>query len=89
MTLSRQWKTLSIRILHFPDRMTGRLLEDVSYEKPCNAKQNFNILVDGVADGADEAAGRCLKRSFNWFFHDLGLDSADMAPTICSLYLLS
>ncbi len=89
MTLSRQWKRFSIRVLHFPDRMTGRLLEDVSYEKSCKARQSLNILVNGVADGAGEAAGRRPKRSFNRFFHNFGLNSADMAPTICSLYSLS
>ncbi|EJT67961.1 hypothetical protein GGTG_14462 [Gaeumannomyces tritici R3-111a-1] len=39
------------------------------YEKPCNARQSFNILVDGVADGAGEAAQR-RPRSFDHFFHD-------------------
>ncbi|KAK3897696.1 hypothetical protein C8A05DRAFT_19579, partial [Staphylotrichum tortipilum] len=43
------------------------------HEKPCNAKQNFNILVDGVADGAGEVVERRLKRSFNWFFHDFSV----------------
>ncbi len=69
--------------------MTGRLLENVSYEKSCDARQSLNILVDGVADGAGEAAGRCPKRSFNRFFQDFGFNSVDMAPMICSLYLMS
>jgi hypothetical protein len=58
--------------------MTGRLLENVSYEKPCNAGQSLNILVDGVADGAGEAARRRPKGSFN---HFSGLYSADIAPS--------
>ena len=70
MTPSRQWKTLSIRVLHFLDWMTERLLEDVCYEKPCYARQSLNILVDGVVDGAGEAAPR-RSRSFDHFFHDL------------------
>jgi hypothetical protein len=49
-------------------------------EKPCNARQSLNILVDGVADGAGEAARR-PKSSFNHFFRDFGLYSADIAPT--------
>jgi hypothetical protein len=57
MALWRQWKTLSIRVLRFLDWVTERLLENVSYEKPCDAK-SLNILVDGVADGAGEAARR-------------------------------
>jgi hypothetical protein len=61
--------------------MTGRLPENVSYEKPCNARQSLNILVDGVADGAGEAARRCPNSSFNHFFRDFGLFSADIAPT--------
>lgn len=69
--------------------MTGRLLEDVSYEKPCKARQNLNILVDSVADGASEAGGRRPKRSFTRFFHDFGLNSVGMAPTLCSPYWLS
>lgn len=68
MTPLRQWTTLSIHVLHFLDWMTERLLENVSYEKPCYAKQSLNILVDGVADGAGEAARRCLKSSFHHFF---------------------
>ena len=70
MSPSRQWKTLSIRVLYFLDWMTERLLENVSYEKPCNARQSFNILVDGVADGAGEAARRRPRSSFDHFFHD-------------------
>jgi len=66
MTLSRQWKTLSIHVLHFLDWMTECLLKNVSYGKPCYARQSLNILVDGVADGAGEAARRRLKS----FFHD-------------------
>ncbi len=81
MTLSRQWKTYSICVLYFPDRMTGRLLENVSYKKPCNARQSLNILVDGAADGAGEAARRRPKSSFHHFFRDFGLYSADIAPT--------
>jgi hypothetical protein len=61
---------------------------NVRYEKPYDAGQSLNILVDGVADGAGEAAGRCPKSPFNWFFHAFGLNSADMALTICSLYSL-
>jgi hypothetical protein len=60
--------------------MTGRLLENVSYKKPCDARQSLNILVDGVADGAGEAARRRPKSSFN-HFRDFGLYSADIAPT--------
>jgi len=51
----RQWKTLSIRVLHFLDLMIQCLLENLSYEKPCNARQSLTILVDGVADEAGEA----------------------------------
>ena len=84
MTLSRRWKTLSIRVLHFPDRMTGCLLENVSYEKPCDARQSLNIPVDSVADGAGEAARRHPKSFFHHFFRhfflDFGLYSADMVP---------
>lgn len=61
--------------------MTGRLLESVSYEKPCDARRSLNILVDGVADGAGEAARRRPKRSFNRLFHDFGFNSVDMART--------
>jgi hypothetical protein len=56
---------------------------------PCTARQSLNILVDGVADGTGEAARRRPKRSFHRFFHDFGVNSADIAPTICSLYSLS
>ena len=80
MTLSRQWKTLSIRVLHFPDRMTGCLPENISYEKPCDARQSLNIPVDSVADGAGETARRRPKGFFNHFFHAFGLYSADMVP---------
>jgi hypothetical protein len=66
MTPSPQWKTLPIRVLHFLDWVTERLLENVSCEKPCYARQSLNILVDGVADGAGEAARRRPKS----FFHD-------------------
>jgi hypothetical protein len=38
--------------------MTGYLPENVSYEKPCDARQSLNIPVDGVADGAGEAVRR-------------------------------
>ncbi len=61
--------------------MTGRLLENVSYEKPCDARQSLNILVDGVADGVGEAARRRPKRSFHHFFRNFGLYSEDIAPT--------
>jgi hypothetical protein len=61
--------------------MTGHLLDNVSYEKLCHAKQSLNILVDGVADGAGEAARRRPKSSFHHFFRDFGLYSADIAPT--------
>lgn len=60
--------------------MTERLLENVSYKKPCYARQSLNILVDSVADGVGEAARR-PKSSFNHFFRDFGLYSADIAPT--------
>ena len=70
MALSRQWKTLSTCVLHFPGRMTGCLLENVSYEKPCYARHSLNILVVDEADGAGEAARR-RPRSFDHFFHDL------------------
>lgn len=76
MTLSRQWKTLSIRVLHFPDRMIGRLLEDVSFEEPCNARQSLNILLDGLADGAGEAARRRPKSLFHDFCVMMGLDES-------------
>jgi hypothetical protein len=33
MNPSQQWKTLSIRVLHFHDRMIERLLENTRYEK--------------------------------------------------------
>jgi hypothetical protein len=36
--------------------------------------------VDGVADGAGEAARRHLKGSFHHFFRDFGLYSTDMVP---------
>ena len=94
MTLSQQGKTLSIRVLHFPDRMTGRLQANVSYEKPCYARQSLNILVDGVADGAGEAARRRPKS----FFHDFRVMTVRMnrqrpsyrkRSRICSLYSLS
>ena len=61
--------------------MTGCLLESVNYEKPCDARKSLNILVDGVADRAGEAARDHPKRSFHHFFRDFGLYSADIAPT--------
>ncbi|KAK4032022.1 hypothetical protein C8A01DRAFT_20854, partial [Parachaetomium inaequale] len=36
------------------------------YEELYNARQSLNILVDGIADGADDAARRRPKS----FFHD-------------------
>ena len=64
----------------FPDRITGYLLENVSYEKPCDARQSLNIPVDSVVDGAGEAARRHPKSFFRHFFLDFGLLSADIAP---------
>ncbi|KAK4032943.1 hypothetical protein C8A01DRAFT_20050, partial [Parachaetomium inaequale] len=39
-------------------------------EKPCDARKGLNILVDGVTDGACEAARRRPRSSFDHFFHD-------------------
>lgn len=72
MTLSRQRKTVSTRALHFPDRMAGRLLENISYKKPCNARQSLDILVDGVVDRAGEAARRGPKSFFHGFIVMMG-----------------
>jgi len=69
MTLSL-WKTFSMFVSHFPDRRTGCLLNNVSYEKACDATRSFNIPVDCVADGAGEAVRRPLKSlSSNLFSH--------------------
>lgn len=67
ISLSRQPKRLSIRVLHFPDRMTEPLLENVSYKKPWHPRQGLDILVDCIA-GAGEldvglySAGIALRR---------------------------
>ncbi len=42
----------------------------MSYERPYNAGQSLNILVDGVADRAGEAERRRPRSSFDHFFHD-------------------
>jgi hypothetical protein len=94
MTLSRQWKTLSIRVLHFLDWMTEQLLENVSYEKPCYARHSLNIPLDGVADGTGEAARRRPKSFFHDFCVMMGPNGSAkiLAPKrsgICSIYSLS
>ncbi|KAK4032842.1 hypothetical protein C8A01DRAFT_20145, partial [Parachaetomium inaequale] len=39
-------------------------------EKPCDARKSPNILVDGVADGAGEAARRRPRSPFDHFFYN-------------------
>lgn len=79
--------------------MTGRLRENVSYEKSCNARQSsLNILVDVVADGAGETVRRRPRSFFSHFFRDFSVMMGPNEPAmilvrkpsrICSLYSLS
>lgn len=80
MALSRRWKTLWLRVLCFSVRGTGPLLENVSFERGCDATPSLHIPVDCVADGFGEAARRLLTRSFN-LFQRVGLFSGGMAST--------